>query len=199
MPSMKNRDSNLTIPNVLTIIRILLTPGFVMAFSEQRFDLAWILFSVAGFTDALDGFLARILKQRSWLGAILDPLADKILLDTSYICLALNGWLPPWLSIMVVARDLLIVGGLAFLRFLSVDVGKRIRPSWVSKATTLFQILLVLFVMIEQSFELSYPSVYWSLASITAILTLLSGADYVRIGFKYLPDEEHEENDLHNS
>lgn len=188
---MRSKDSNLTIPNVLTIIRILLTPGFVMAYSGERFDLAWGLFAVAGLTDALDGFLARLLKQRSWLGAILDPLADKILLDTSYICLALNGWLPNWISILVVTRDVLIIGGLALLRFLGVAVDQKIRPSWASKATTLFQILLVLFVMLQQSLDISYPAIFWSLAVMTVILTTLSGADYVHIGFKYLPDQNH--------
>ncbi len=187
---MSRRNPNLTIPNILTIIRILLTPGFIMAYSGERFDLAWILFAVAGFTDALDGFLARVLKQRSWLGAILDPLADKILVDTSYICLALNGWLPNWLAIMVVSRDVIIVGGLGLLQFLGVKVDKRIRPSWVSKATTLFQIVLVLFVMFQKSFELFYPYLFWSLVGVVAILTLLSGADYVLIGLKYLPDEK---------
>ncbi len=187
---MRDSNSNLTIPNILTIIRILLTPGFVMAYTGERFDLAWALFAVAGFTDALDGFLARVLKQRSWLGAILDPLADKILIDTSYICLAINGWLPTWLSIMVVSRDVIIVGGLGFLQFLGVKVDKRIRPSWVSKATTMFQIILVLFVMLQQSFDLSYPALFWSLTFLVAILTLLSGADYVLIGMKYLPDDE---------
>ncbi|MBU1248879.1 MAG: CDP-alcohol phosphatidyltransferase family protein [Proteobacteria bacterium] len=190
---MSRKDSNLTIPNILTIIRILLTPGFVMAYSDQRFDLAWALFAVAGLTDALDGFLARVLKQRSWLGAILDPLADKILIDTSYICLALNGWIPPWLSVMVVSRDVIIVGGLALLNFLGVQVDKKIQPSWASKATTLFQILLVLFVMLQQSLDLSYPSAFWSLATLTAILTIVSGADYVRLGFSYLPEEEKTE------
>lgn len=189
---MRSRDSNLTIPNILTIIRILLTPGFVMAYTGERFDLAWALFAVAGFTDALDGFLARVLKQRSWLGAILDPLADKILLDTSYICLALNGWIPPWLSVLVVSRDVIIIGGLALLQFLGVQVDKRIRPSWTSKATTLFQIVLVLFVMLQQQLGWDHKALFWSLVGMTTLLTTLSGADYVRIGFSYLPEDEGE-------
>ncbi|MGE4503882.1 MAG: CDP-alcohol phosphatidyltransferase family protein [Desulfovibrionaceae bacterium] len=189
---MRRRESNLTIPNILTIVRILLTPGFVMAYTDERFALAWALFAVAGLTDALDGFLARVLRQRSWLGAILDPLADKILLDTSYVCLALNGWLPSWLSVLVVSRDVIIVGGLALLQFLGVRVDRRISPTWTSKATTLFQILLVLFVMLRQQLGLEQQSLFWALASVTTVLTLLSGAEYVRTGLRYLPQEEGE-------
>ena len=82
------RNAIWTIPNILTIVRILLTPVFVMAYTSENFNLAWILFAIAGLTDALDGFLARIWNQRTELGAMLDPLADKTLLFTSFICLA---------------------------------------------------------------------------------------------------------------
>ena len=122
------RENNWTIPNLLTVSRIMLTPGFVMAFVDQRFDLAWVLFAIAGFTDALDGTLARLLKQRSTFGAMLDPLADKILLVTSFICLAVQDWIPGWLSILVVSRDVFIVGGLALLNYSGVDVKRGIRP-----------------------------------------------------------------------
>ena len=175
-------DRNWTIPNLLTIARILLTPGFVMAFLAQRFDIAWGLFAVAGLTDALDGFLARVLHQRSLLGSILDPLADKVLLVTSFICLTQGGWLPGWICVLVVSRDIIIVGGLAVLHFWGVNVRDRIHPSKISKATTGFQVLLVFFVMIQKTFDWDFPGWQTAILVVTAALTLASGAHYVLRG-----------------
>lgn len=180
-------ESNWTIPNLLTISRILLTPGFVMAYEQQRFDLAWLLFAVAGFTDALDGILARLLHQRSRLGSMLDPLADKVLLDTSFICLTMQDWLPKWLTILVVSRDAIIVGGLLLMQIFGVEVKNRISPTWLGKATTVCQIALVLFVMAEQSLGVSYPASGMILIGLTALLTLWSEVDYVFIGFSLIP------------
>ena len=181
------RENNWTIPNLLTVSRILMTPGIVMAFADRRFDIAWVLFAVAGLTDALDGTLARILKQRSNFGAMLDPLADKILLDTSFTCLAVQGWLPTWLAVLVVSRDVFIVGGLALLQYSGVDVKRGIKPVWFSKCATLAQILLVLLVMVEHSLLVSYPVWRVLLEGIVALLTVTSGVYYVLIGFKMIP------------
>ncbi len=179
--------SGWTIPNLITVGRIMLVPGFVMAFVNKRFDLAWVLFGVAGASDALDGILARLLKQRSRLGSILDPLADKLLLDTSFICLAIIGWLPKWLAVLVVGRDVIIVGGLFLIHYLGVDVRKRINPTWLGKATTLAQILLVLWVMFEHTAGIDEQAVRWALLSVAALLTLWSEIDYVLIGLGLLP------------
>ncbi|MEF2144447.1 MAG: CDP-diacylglycerol--glycerol-3-phosphate 3-phosphatidyltransferase [Desulfovibrionaceae bacterium] len=184
------KDSNLTIPNILTVLRILLTPGFVVAFLDNRLDLAWLLFAVAGFTDALDGFLARVLKQRTRLGSMLDPLADKVLLTTSYVCLSMVGMLPRWIAVMVVSRDIIIVGGLALIQFFGGEVRGRIMPSWLGKTTTLFQIGLVLFVMAERSLGVDYEAVRSFLMYSTAMLTGASGLDYIRAGFRLLPPLE---------
>lgn len=181
------RESNWTLPNLLTVSRILLTPGFVMAYVQQRFDLAWVLFAVAGLTDALDGILARLLHQRTRLGSMLDPLADKVLLDTSFICLTMQDWLPKWLSILVVSRDAIIVGGLVLMQFFGVEVKNRIRPTWVGKITTTFQILLVLFVMAEQSLGVAYPVSRMILIGLTTLFTVWSEVDYVFIGFSLIP------------
>lgn len=181
------RENNWTIPNMLTVSRIMLTPGFVMAFVDQRFDLAWILFAIAGFTDALDGTLARLLKQRSTFGAMLDPLADKILLDTSYICLAVQDWIPGWLSILVVSRDIFIVGGLALLHYSGVDVKRGIHPVWISKCATTVQIALVLLIMVEHSMQSFHPDIRQWLVIAVATLTALSGGYYLGIGLRMFP------------
>lgn len=187
------REHNLTIPNLLTISRILLTPGFVIAFLDERFDLAWVLFAVAGLTDALDGILARVLKQRSRLGSILDPLADKLLLVTSFICLAVNGWAPRWLVVLVVSRDVIIVGGLTLIQLFGVDVRSRINPSWLSKTTTCVQISLVLFVMVQKSFKLDLSPGGAVLVYLTAVLTLVSLLHYIHTGFRLLPHGDESE------
>ncbi len=186
------RENNWTIPNMLTVSRIMLTPGFVMAFVGQRFDLAWILFAIAGFTDALDGTLARLLKQRSSFGAMLDPLADKILLVTSFICLALQDWIPGWLSILVVSRDIFIVGGLALLHYSGVDVKRGIRPVWISKCATTAQIALVLLIMVEHSMQSFHPGIRLGLVYAVAALTALSGIYYLIIGLRMFPTNGQE-------
>lgn len=180
-------ENNWTIPNLLTMSRILMTPGIVMAFADRRFDVAWVLFAVAGLTDALDGLLARILRQRSNFGAILDPLADKILLDTSFVCLALQDWIPIWLAVLVVSRDVFIVGGLALLQYTGVDVRRGIKPVWFSKCATLAQILLVLLIMVEHSLPVDYPAARLGLVAVVGLLTAVSGVYYVNLGFRMAP------------
>jgi len=160
-----------------------------MAYTSENFNLAWILFAIAGLTDALDGFLARIWNQRTELGAMLDPLADKALLVTSFICLALKGWLPVWLTVLVVSRDTIIIGGLAVLNFWGVDVRSRIKPIWISKFTTAAQIFLVIFVMLQRTFELDYHFALDLMVWITAAATVWSGIAYVRRGFELFSDE----------
>jgi cardiolipin synthase len=185
------RENNWTIPNLLTVLRILLTPGFVMAFADQRFDVAWLLFAVAGLTDALDGLLARILKQRSTFGAMLDPLADKVLLVTSFICLALQDWIPSWLAVLVVSRDVFIVGGLALLQYSGVDVKRGIRPVWISKCATTAQILLVLLIMVEHSTKEPWPVTHLGMVTAVALLTAVSGAYYMVVGFRMIPQNDN--------
>ncbi len=187
------REDNWTLPNVLTISRILLTPAFVMAFEGRRFDLALGLFAVAGLTDGLDGLLARLLRQRTRLGSMLDPLADKVLLVTCFICLASGGFLPSWLATLAVSRDAIIVGGLILLNFWGVEVKSGIAPSLWGKLTTLFQISLVFLVMLQESLGRSWPLVLEGLVLGTAAFTALSGFLYVCKGFALFPHPGEDE------
>ncbi len=109
----------MTIPNFLTILRVLLTPVLVILLLEERLSEALFVFIIAGVTDGLDGLIARLYKQKSRLGAFLDPLADKILLVTTYVILAVQGLVPSWLTVIVLSRDVLIV-----LRISSVWVSR---------------------------------------------------------------------------
>jgi cardiolipin synthase len=181
---------NWTIPNILTLGRLILVPVFAIVFVKGWSGLALGAFFLAGLTDGLDGFLARVLKQRSRLGAILDPLADKTLLDTAFICLGVKGLLPNWLAILVISRDIFIIGGMAVLTFFGVTF-TNIRPTYLSKLNTLGQMLLVLIVLGEdalQPFHLGLE--FWTngLVPVVAGLTAASGLDYIIKGFSQLPE-----------
>lgn len=171
--------SNWTIPNALTIARILTTPLFVVLFLDENYLAALSMFFLAGVTDALDGFLARVLDQRSQLGAVLDPLADKVLLDTAFVCLAQADWVPLWLAVTVVSRDVLILGGVALLTFWGQDMRASIKPSAVSKATTAFQMTLVLVAFVQGGAGWAIGAAADVLAWATGLLTIVSGAHYV--------------------
>ena len=105
----------MNIPNFLTLFRIILVPAFVIFLIQSEYDKALIVFVVAGLTDALDGTLARLLKCQTILGAYLDPIADKLLLVTSYATLAILGIIPAWLSVLVISRDIIILIGIAII------------------------------------------------------------------------------------
>ncbi len=186
-------DSNWTLPNILTIIRILMVPAFVGAFVLEAYFLALLFFILAGVTDGLDGFLARALKQRSRLGALIDPLADKFLILSAFICLGVLGWVPLWLLILVIGRDLMIVSGFLTLRLSGIDVQNRIQATPDSKLNTLAQILLVLTIMSAHVFEANLLQISGEvLIYLSGGLALFSGGHYVLLGFFLLRDSKRE-------
>ncbi|WP_051617164.1 CDP-alcohol phosphatidyltransferase family protein [Desulfonatronovibrio hydrogenovorans] len=186
--------SNWTIPNLLTIIRIFITPAFVVAFFNEDYILALTLFVLAGLTDGLDGFLARVLKQRSRLGAMIDPLADKFLLLTSFVCLGVQGWIPFWLIVVVISRDLIVIGGLFVLHIFGINVKNKINPTLDSKLNTLFQIILLLVAMAAYTFDVSGLLLLTSiLVFLVGFLTIFSGVRYVLLGFSFLHADMNQE------
>jgi len=137
----------LTVPNQLTFLRMGFLPFFIIAIHYDRYDWAMGILLIAGLSDALDGLLARRLNQRSPLGAYLDPIADKLLLSSSYLVLALKKKIAFWLAIIVLGRDVLILVACAAILLV---VGYRpFPPSLVGKATTGFEILLVFLVILN--------------------------------------------------
>jgi cardiolipin synthase len=137
----------LTVPNQLTFLRMGFLPFFIIAIHYDRYDWAMGILLIAGLSDGLDGVLARRLNQRSPLGAYLDPIADKLLLSSSYLVLALKGKIAFWLAIIVLGRDVLILVACAAILLV---VGYRpFPPSLVGKATTGFEILLVFLVILN--------------------------------------------------
>ena len=170
---MKARD----IPNLISFLRILLTLPIVWLLFEQEFSYALMLFAVAGFSDGLDGFLAKHYHWQSHLGGLLDPLADKALLMSSYLVLGGLGLLPIWLVILVIFRDLTIMGGALYYHFSVEEVAAD--PSLVSKLNTLLQIILVLAVVTDAG-PLPLPSLMLEgLIYATGATTLVSGTLYV--------------------
>lgn len=176
----------MNIANKITILRVLLTPvfvGLVLYYKPDHDNLryiALIVFAVAVLTDALDGFLARLLKQKTTLGTIMDPIADKFLLITAFI--GLTVWnasikLPLWLPIIVVSRDIIIVIGVMVIFLMNGDI--KIAPSILGKATTFFQMMAIISVLLLYK----HSAYIWNIA---VVFTLISGIDYVFRGAKLL-------------
>ncbi|MBM3601946.1 MAG: CDP-alcohol phosphatidyltransferase family protein [Alphaproteobacteria bacterium] len=165
------------LPNLLSLARLLLVPVVVWLLMAGQHALAFWLFVLAGISDAIDGFLARQLDARSELGGYLDPLADKALLVAVYITLGLQGVMESWLVILVVFRDLLIVGGVLLLQTL----GHRpeMAPLPVSKANTAAQISFAVLLLAERAFEFSDHGFSVVFTFIVAATTLASGSAYL--------------------
>jgi len=174
-----------TLPNIITLARLCAVPGVVWLIIQHRLDLAFLLFVGAGLSDAADGWLARVRDARSFLGAILDPVADKALLVSVYVTLAIIGVLPDWLAILVVFRDLLIVGGLLVLALMGTRPA--IRPLLVSKLNTLMQIALAAAALLLAGFGLDGGPLLPALIGLVTGTTVASGAAYVRDAARGLP------------
>lgn len=176
-PRSMARDRWRWLPNALTFLRILLVAPFALALYREQYLFALGLFLVASVTDALDGFLARVFGWRSRVGAIADPLADKLLLVTAWLMFALTGLIPWWLFVLVLSRDLIIVvGGVLFHRMISqFDV----TPTVFGKLNTLIQILGALVIMLSQAGLVLPPETLDTVVILVAIVALISGGDYV--------------------
>ena len=165
------------IPNLITLVRILLVAPITYALLHEAYQLALLLFAVAAISDGLDGWLARRNGWSSRLGAILDPMADKLLLVAAYLSLGWVGVLPAWLVAIVMGRDLLIVAGAGLYRWL---VGPFVvRPSLVSKLNTFFQILLVVAVVLSLALYPLSDAMIELRIGLVALTSLLSGGHYV--------------------
>lgn len=187
----------ITLPNILTVIRMVLIPVFVSLLFYGRFGWALGVFVLAGVTDGLDGLLARRFNQKSQLGTILDPIADKLLLVTAFIVLSLPSIIPQpmprhfpvpfWVTAAVISRDVFIVVGSAAINI--VTGFRRFRPSWLGKINTVVQIVAVVAILTAAHFpSLSgylLPSVY----TIVFASALVSGLHYVFFAATLLNEE----------
>lgn len=172
--------SNLTVANQLTVLRIMLVPAFVLLVVYGYLGAALVCFLVAGATDALDGLFARLAAQRTTLGAWLDPLADKLLLVTTFVVLTLPGieltnHLPLWLTVLLISRDVVII---AVVAIVNLAVGPRVfRPSWLGKtatATFIVTSVVVMFFNYRRQTSVIVDAFVW----LSLAVILLSSADY---------------------
>ena len=147
----------MSIPNLITLGRILLVPIVVWAISSGAMWIAFVLFLAAGVSDGIDGFLAKRFGMTTVLGSYLDPLADKALLVSIYVTLGVSGLLPRWLVILVVSRDVMIVGGVMLSWLVGSPV--KMKPLIVSKLNTLAQIVLASVVLGSLGYGLKIPTV----------------------------------------
>jgi cardiolipin synthase len=170
--------SLVNLANIITFGRLCAVPLAFWLVLDHRIGDAFILFVAAGVSDALDGWLARRYGGNA-IGALMDPVADKALLVTMYITLATVGALPDWLAILVVFRDLLIVGGVVVLAVLGHGV--TIRPLYISKVNTVMQIVLIGVSLLQSGFGLGIPGLPGILIWCVMATTLSSGAAYVWI------------------
>ena len=170
----------LNIPNTFTITRIVIIPIFITSIIYKRYDYALYLFIIAALTDLFDGLFARLTDQKTALGTFLDPLADKFLLVTAFIIFSIYDWIPKWLTITVISRDVIIVTGW-FLLYLTTGKSK-VDPSLLGKATIWVQSLLIAYILIYiNRFLPNMPRVFLFL---TAGITILSGLHYIYRGLK---------------
>jgi cardiolipin synthase len=178
----------LSIPNLITLGRILLVPVVVWAIASGEMLIAFLLFLAAGISDAVDGYLAKRFGMSSELGAYLDPLADKVLIVSIYVALGVMGAIPGWLVILVVSRDLMIVGAV----MLSWLVGSPVamKPLTVSKLNTAAQILLAGLVLASLGLRFDAGYAISLGMAVVAVLTLLSVGFYVAEWIRHMGSVE---------
>lgn len=166
------------LPNALTALRMALVVPLTWLIGDRHFNAALLIAAVAGATDALDGLIAKRFGWQSWLGGILDPIADKLMLVGCYVSLALIGVLPAWVTWLVVGRDVVIVlGAVAYHNF----IGRvEAQPLLLSKITTCIQITFVLAQLVNLTSWFALPAMLMELLLwTTAVLTVASGLQYV--------------------
>jgi cardiolipin synthase len=183
MASRPVSQARLTIPNLITLFRIILTPLFIIFLIQGNYHKALAVFILAGVSDLADGLIARTWEQKSRLGSYLDPLADKILMSASFVTLSIYKQIPSWLTVVVLSRDVALAMGVVVFRL--ADIPLRIRPSLAGKWTTTFQLITVGFVLLNKIWAfppLVLPVFFW----VTCILTTVSGLQYFYRGIKQM-------------
>jgi len=170
-----------TLPNFITLLRLSAIPFFLLAISDARFGIALTIFVAAGVSDGIDGYLARRFHMKSALGAYLDPIADKLMLMSSFLFLAIPSYpasvkVPVWLAVLVLSRDGLLL--LVALLFILTSTKRRFPPSWAGKVTTVTQIVTVLIVLCANVWTWPREIVLIAFGG-AAAATVVSGFDYV--------------------
>jgi len=174
-------QARLTIPNLITLFRIILTPLFIIFLIQGRYGKALIVFILAGVSDLADGLIARTWQQKSRLGSYLDPLADKLLMAASFVTLSIYHQIPSWLTVLVLSRDVVLAVGVVIFRL--ADIPLVVKPSLAGKWTTTFQLITVGFVLLNKIWVFP-PLVLPVFFYVTGALTVISGLQYFYRGIK---------------
>jgi len=179
-----SKQKNFNLPNSISLSRVLLIPVFLYMIMNHRSTGAFTVFLIASSTDFLDGIAARMLNQRTKLGALLDPASDKLFMTSAFIILSIHALnspnvIPLWLTIGVIGRDVIIVIG-SFYLFLRIGQ-KTFPPTIVGKSSTVCQFTVLCVVLLLNMLQSHAPQLLW-LYFLTLALTLISGYQYVRIG-----------------
>jgi cardiolipin synthase len=183
MASRPISQASFTIPNLITLFRIILTPLFIIFLIQGNYCKALLVFIIAGVSDLADGLIARTWQQKSRLGSYLDPLADKILMAASFVTLSIYHQIPSWLTVVVLSRDVALALGVLIFRL--ADIPLVVRPSLAGKWTTTFQLTTVGFVLLSKIVTL--PSLLLlALFWVTGALTSISGVQYFYRGIKQM-------------
>lgn len=175
------------IANLLTIFRIVCIPFFIFFFATGEYFIALIIFSLAAFTDLIDGTVARLMKERSQFGALLDPFADKGLMFSTFVALAIKGVVPWWFIYVILVRDVVVVSGFFYVRFIK-HIEFKYHAIFSSKMATLFEIITGAMALVYLAFPKVaiwvYPigdMVYGSIM-IAAVLILIAAMRYLKLG-----------------
>ena len=178
----------MNLANKISIARIILIPFFIAAITYSKLDIALIFFLLAIVSDGVDGLIARSMKQKTRLGTMLDPLADKFLLISAYICLSIATTvpaylkLPPYVPIIVISRDAIIVLGSVVVLIITGDI--KAAPRWPGKLTTFFQMMTIVSILLK----FTHSHILWNVAT---VLTVISGVDYVIKGSRLLSENHN--------
>lgn len=180
----------MTIPNLITMIRIILTPVFVIYIINGELISGLMVLIICGLSDGLDGMIARVFNQKSKLGAFLDPLADKMIIVSAFVTLSVKGLIPSWLTVVVISRDMMIFLGILaiFLNGIKLDI----RPAMSSKITTCLHFITLIVVLSNEYIE-SFAAWRHYLYYLTALFTIISFLQYLYQWFNTMgekPDEE---------
>lgn len=173
----------MNLANRLTMLRIVMVPVFITSVMYLRLDIAFIIFLIAAITDGLDGYIARSRNEKTKFGAIMDPIADKLLLGSAFICFSFVSGLPAYLKmpvyvpIVILSRDFFILLGAAIIHLLTGGID--VKPTAIGKITTVFQMITIISVLLS----FIYSNWIWN---ITVILTIVSGLDYMRIASRQI-------------
>lgn len=181
-------SSAVSLPNLITLARILSVPVVIWAIASHEMMLAFVLFLLAGVSDAVDGFLAKRFGMKTELGAYLDPLADKVLIVSIYVALGITEAVPRWIVILVVSRDVLIVGAIILSWVVNRPIA--VRPLMVSKLNTVAQIVFAGLVLGTLGLQINAGWLLPAMMGLVAVLTLLSIAAYVREWVRHMGTAE---------